>query len=132
MLNFAAAPTPTEGVPFLDLLRQRSARPGASDLEAVNLSRRLWAWLSEYDVLVDEVGQAGQTEPPSIPQFTARWGGAERTNYGIAAEVRALLGDEPAAVMAELWTALQAQQRPGRMAKLATVRVIPASAPGPS
>jgi hypothetical protein len=123
-MNFYAASSPAQGVAFLDFLRQRAARPGVSQTEITNMSRRLWAHLNEVGHLIDEYADRGRSEPPTVPEVAERWQLPERSAYGLHAELRALFDAEPDEVWRELWRGIELQAPRGELMAIGSVRVL--------
>lgn len=113
------------GIEFETYLGLRVESLGLTPRRSRELTRRLWAFIQEYDHLRDELFARGQGEPTPA-QFAERWRMPERSAYRAFDEfgdVFPEIAENPGLLCDELWTGIKHQQPASHMMPLASVLV---------
>jgi hypothetical protein len=122
---FRAVQDRERGIEFEIYLSQRVQSLGLTPQRSRELTRRLWAFIQEYDHLRDELFERGGGEPTPA-QYAERWRMPERSGYRAFDEFSYVfpeIADSPGLLCDELWTGIKHQQPASHMMPLASVLV---------
>jgi hypothetical protein len=128
-LPFEAAPDRARGEDFVDYLYERCRGLTETQTQARTLSRRLWAFLQEWDRLRHELRDRGERREPTVEEYAARWRMPSRTANQAFAEFVGVFPTErdPGRISKELWKGIRLQGDPGRyggLMALGSVKVL--------